>query len=221
MVIAEHPDESLIVMRRKLCWDIFDILYLPLNVRKYPSKKKTLDKKLAEKLRNWNRVDWMLHKGFNETLWKQIKVYGQDFWDELEFYNRQKSRINQFCDLFILKDKSDEEKLKTVLKSPEYIVIPGSPWGKEYIIDPVWCLMNKMTTMGARNIIRVKSHPELCHHIERNSTRVRLSIFMKSSESEVTVMNPVFCSKGQVSSRSGFQIPREVLEHPEIYEIPR
>ena len=221
-VIAEYPDESLVVMRRKLCWDLSDILYLPLNVRKYPSKKAPLNPKLAEKVQNWNNVDLMLHRRFNESLWRDIQAYGQDFWDELAFYTKQQSRINEFCNSSTLKRSEDkEDKLKKILASPQYLVIPDSPWGKEYTIDPVWCLMNKATTMGTRNILRIENHPELCEQVERKSLRASLKVFEKPVLSNVTVMNPVYCSKRQINSRSGFQLPREVLEHPEIYEVKR
>ena len=62
MLITGHMDESLIVMRRKFCWEMIDILYLPRLTRNYNYKNNTLDVKLAEKLANWSRVDAMLYK---------------------------------------------------------------------------------------------------------------------------------------------------------------
>ena len=70
LATAEYPDESLIVMRRKLCWEISDILYLPLNARVYEAKKKLFHHTLSDKLSNWSRVDTILHSTFNRTLWK-------------------------------------------------------------------------------------------------------------------------------------------------------
>ena len=35
ILIAEHLDESLVVMRRRLCWEISDIVYFPLRVKNY------------------------------------------------------------------------------------------------------------------------------------------------------------------------------------------
>ena len=35
VIIAEHLDESLVVMRRRLCWEISDVVYFPLRVKNY------------------------------------------------------------------------------------------------------------------------------------------------------------------------------------------
>ena len=40
LTIVEHYDESLIVMRRKLCWEISDILYLPLRIGNYSREQR-------------------------------------------------------------------------------------------------------------------------------------------------------------------------------------
>ena len=217
MAIAEYPDGSLIVMRRKLCWEISDILYLPLNARVYEAKKKPLSPTLSDKLRNWSRVDTILYNTFNRSLWKKISDCGQDFWDELNFYKIQKQRISHFCDP-IIKQRFDESGLKGISDSQQQITIPTSPWGREYIIDSVWCLMNKVSPVGCRNIIRVQNHPELCDHLHEKSFSVSLVTFKKSRRRKVTIMNPVFCSVEVLETGSGFRVPRNVLEHPEIYD---
>ena len=215
MAVAEYPDESLIVMRRKLCWEISYILYLPLNARVYEDKP--LDPVLSDKLRNWSRVDTILHTTFNRTLWKQISDYGQDFWDELKFYKLQKQRINDFCDP-IIRQRFDERGLRLVLDSQQQKTIPSSTWGREYIIDSVWCLMNKVSPVGCRNIIRVQNHPELCDHLHKKSSVESLLAFKKSRRRNVTIMNPMFCSEEVMETGSGFRVPRKVLENPEIYD---
>ena len=215
MAIAEYPDESLIVMRRKLCWEISDILYLPLNARNYKAKMAPLDPKLSGKLRDWSRVDTELYSIFNKTLWKQISDYGPDLWDEVKFYKVQKQKINEFCKPNI-KQRFKKHELKEILDSQEHIKIPTSPWGREYIIDSVWCLMNKVWPLVVRNIIRVQNYPELCGYLHNSSAHKKLESFSKKRD--LLIMNPVFCSKEVIESGSGFRVPRKVLEHPEIYD---
>ena len=217
MTIAEYPDESLIVMRRKLCWEISDILYLPLNARVYQAKNKPLSSTLSDKLRNWSRVDTMLYTAYYRSMWKQISYYGQDFWDELKFYKVQKQRINNFCDP-IIRQRFNSSGLRIVLDSEQQVTIPASPWGREYIIDSVWCLMNKVTPIRFENIIRVQNHPELCDQLHKNSSSVSLATFKKQPQSNITIMNPVICSTEVVETGSGFRVRRKVLEHPEIYD---
>ena len=49
--ITEHFDESLVLMRRKLCWDLKDILYFSLKPGNYTHKTKTYPTKNLQKHR--------------------------------------------------------------------------------------------------------------------------------------------------------------------------
>ena len=161
VLVAEYFDESLILMRRKLCWEISDILYLPLLVKNYGYKNHSLEPVLVEKLTNWSRVDTVLYKTFNETLWKNIAQYGEDFWEELKFYKNQKLRIVQFCSPFIER----QMKFCNVSEFEEHLEIPISPWSTAFKIAVVWCIVSKLDLTIIKNTIRVKQYPELCNSI--------------------------------------------------------
>ena len=205
MLIAEHMDESLIVMRRSLCWDVSDILYLPLRVRKYQTKDKPLEPELQEKLTNWSRVDAMLYETFNETLWRNIAEHGEDFWDELEFYKKQKEKIFDFCSPF-LKTKKEYCNISDL---GQYMEIPGSPWGNPFKIDVVWCVMSKISTMILRNIIRVREYPELCDNIVPVEN---YRYFLKSRTRPEVILQPNHCSTNKTSEGSTFRLPVPVLK---------
>ena len=156
ILITEYLDESLVVMRRKLCWEISDILYRALRVINYNYKRKPMERELVEKLTNWSRVDAILYKTFNKTLWKNVAQYGEDFWDELKFYKNQKERILKFCSF---KRKSSLTNWD-LAKLDNNIDIPSSPWGNSFKIDGVWCLVSRIDGKVMRNIHRVKNYPD-------------------------------------------------------------
>ena len=153
-----------------------------------------MEDKLMGALRNWSSVDVLLHRDFNETLWKNIANYGEDFWNKLKFYQNHRQRIVEFC--------SD-------ISSTRYIIIPESAWGSEFRVDYVWCLVNRLSPLIIRNIIRVKQYPELCDQIT-SSTREYEKFYKSRTRQEVT-LNPDFCSTNQTSSRRAFQIPLPIL----------
>ena len=198
-------DESLIVMRRRLCWEISDILYLTLRARNYETKDVKPEQNLVEKLTNWSRVDTMLYKTFNETLWKNIAQYGEDFWEELKFYKKQNERIFDFCSPF-LKTKKEYCDISDLRK---YMEIPESPWGHPFKVDVVWCVMGKISTMILRNIIRVREYPELCDNIVQ-LTNYRL--FRKSKTRSEVMLHPDHCSLDMTSEGSTFRVPVAVLK---------
>ncbi|XP_068612197.1 galactose-3-O-sulfotransferase 3 [Brachionichthys hirsutus] len=75
VMIADYFDESLVVLRHLLSWDLDDILYFKLNMRKEASKR-TLTPVLASKIRAWNSLDTYLYDYFNASLWRQILALG-------------------------------------------------------------------------------------------------------------------------------------------------
>ena len=217
MLISEYPDESLILMRRKLCWEISDILYLSLNVKTYSSKESNRDGILAEKLKNWSKADLILYNIFNETLWNGITEHGSSFWDELEFYQAQTRRIYEFCTSIVNLVEENTGQVREMLESSDHIIFPKSPWGGEYKIDHVWCLMSKLNLMAFKNIIRVKEYPELCNLLTSDSHLLSLNKFNTLKSENKFGMNPMHCSKNLTAGTSSYQVPVEVLLDPKVY----
>ena len=204
VLIAEYFDESLILMRRKLCWEISDILYLPLQVKKYDYKNHSLETELVNKLTNWSRVDTVLYKTFNEILWKKIAQYGEDFWKEVKFYKNQKLRIVQFCSPFI----ENQMKFCNVSDFQKYLVIPRSPWSEAFKVDIVWCIVSKLDLTIIKNTIRVRQYPELCDNIV---PVINYRHFRKSRTIPEVMLHPDHCSPDMTSEGSTFRIPVSVL----------
>ena len=210
LLITEHIDESLIVMRRKLCWHISDIFYLSQIVGHYDYKNTQLGPDLVQKLTNWSRVDSMLYKTFNETLWKNVAQYGEDFWDEVKFYKNQKERIFKFCSLVL----NSPGKYFNISNLDEHILVPKSPWGNEFKIDNVWCMINQMTDLVLQNTIRVKEYPELC---SQTRTEADIRDFHISRTDLSVVLHPDHCSSNKTSSRHTFQLPVPILMDERCY----
>ncbi|KAL2079222.1 hypothetical protein ACEWY4_024966 [Coilia grayii] len=76
VMIAEHFDESLVLLRRLLNWEIEDLLYLKLNMRAQESRK-PLAGALPAKIRAWNWLDAALYDHFNASLWRQLERLGR------------------------------------------------------------------------------------------------------------------------------------------------
>uniref|UniRef100_A0A3Q3WHN7 Uncharacterized protein n=1 Tax=Mola mola TaxID=94237 RepID=A0A3Q3WHN7_MOLML len=76
VMIAEYFDESLVVLRHLLSWDLNDILYFKLNMRN-ENVKTNLTPGLVSAIRSWNSLDARLYDYFNASLWRQISTHGQ------------------------------------------------------------------------------------------------------------------------------------------------
>ncbi|ELT91457.1 hypothetical protein CAPTEDRAFT_85041, partial [Capitella teleta] len=81
VLIVEYFHESLVLLRRKLCWNFEDILFFNMNAGEY--KHKVRDTELVEIHKKWSNVDYSLYKHFNDTLRQTLTNQGAEFWREV------------------------------------------------------------------------------------------------------------------------------------------
>ena len=99
VLIYEHLDESLVLMKRKLCWELDDVLYLKFHYQRHgePSLNEMISNSFVEKIQRWNKADFMLYQYFNDTLWKEIHFEGKDFIDELRDFRSKHEEMERDC----------------------------------------------------------------------------------------------------------------------------
>lgn len=97
VMIMEHFDESLVLMKRLLCWKMKDILYFKLNERQDKQKRGHLSKQVKQDIRSWNRADVILYEHFNRTLWKKIEEQGPTFYKDLELFRKKNKDLRDTC----------------------------------------------------------------------------------------------------------------------------
>ncbi|XP_006815960.1 galactosylceramide sulfotransferase-like [Saccoglossus kowalevskii] len=80
VLIAEYFDESLILLKRLMCWEFEDIVYLAKNTR---LKRDTITNTFRRNVYKWSRADMLMYNYFNFTLWSNIRGLGSEFYVEL------------------------------------------------------------------------------------------------------------------------------------------
>lgn len=94
VLIMEYFDESLVLLKKELCWDNDDILYIKQNQR---LKHLNLTENAKDRIRTWNRADHLLYQYFNKTFWKKIENYGPMFWQEVEEFRLRNKEFERIC----------------------------------------------------------------------------------------------------------------------------
>lgn len=98
VIVAEMFDESLIIMRRKLNWELEDIMYALKNVRNSAKAHRyttTDEHKILHK--NYSSFDYILYSFFKEKLLRQIQEEGESFQQELDYFRDTRKYIENFC----------------------------------------------------------------------------------------------------------------------------
>ncbi|XP_078699163.1 galactosylceramide sulfotransferase-like [Branchiostoma floridae x Branchiostoma belcheri] len=130
VMISDHFDESLVLLRRLMCWDLKDVLYYKYNNYNYSLEYDTssVPQRLRDNHEEWDAVDYALYKYFNETLWKKIATE-DDFAEELSHFKDVERKMRIHCN-------SDYSVM-------EPIFISESPWNSAFKIDSEYCLWAK------------------------------------------------------------------------------
>ena len=93
VLLSEYFDESLLLLKKLLCWEIDDLLYLP--IRKHSTRYDVLYN-ISDEIRagilEHNRVDADLYHYFNRTFWEKVNSYGASFDEDLKDL---RNRLNQ------------------------------------------------------------------------------------------------------------------------------
>ncbi|NWX45020.1 G3ST2 sulfotransferase, partial [Steatornis caripensis] len=71
LLISEYFDESMVLLKQMLCWDLDSVVSFPLNIRD-SSTKSHLSNTVVQKIKDWNRLDWEIYTHFNRTFWERI-----------------------------------------------------------------------------------------------------------------------------------------------------
>lgn len=76
VMIVEHFDESLVLLKQLLCWEPSNFTYLKLNSHKASTKSK-LSPKGRAKLKNWLKADFLLYDHFLALFHKKVASFGK------------------------------------------------------------------------------------------------------------------------------------------------
>ncbi|NWH73821.1 G3ST2 sulfotransferase, partial [Piaya cayana] len=82
VLLAEHFDESLVLLRHALCWPEDAVAAFAHNGRldeaaaAAPPGSPRVSPAQAARLRAWNGLDWALYAHLNRTFWRRVEAFG-------------------------------------------------------------------------------------------------------------------------------------------------
>ena len=143
VLISDYFDESMVLLKRYLHWQIKDILHIRVNTanQKVPvwNKKPVLNSTAIHTFRQWNAIDYQLYEHFLPQFFRRIKSEPR-FEDEVTFFKEIQERVKTFCD----------DKLTKTLKIPENI------WSNEFTVFKLDCKLMATPEVALAQIVREK-----------------------------------------------------------------
>ena len=101
MLLFEYFDESMVLLRRYLHWEMKDVIYIKVNAAPYESKyvwnqTPTLNSNQTTKFQEWNAIDIALYDHFLAEFFR--KIQGEYlFKDEVEAFKQVRQSVENFC----------------------------------------------------------------------------------------------------------------------------
>ncbi|XP_072456042.1 galactosylceramide sulfotransferase-like isoform X1 [Notamacropus eugenii] len=97
VMLQEYFDESLVLLKDLLCWELEDILYFKLNARR-ASAVHQLKGKLYQWATDWNQLDALLYRHFNASFWRRVEAFGRErMAQEVASLRRENKRMERIC----------------------------------------------------------------------------------------------------------------------------
>lgn len=98
VMLMEYFDESLVLMKRYLCWDFEEIIYVPLNINKGKKRHPVQLSPNSERfLHYFDYADFQLYDHFKNRFMEQMNLEGSDFRDEVNTFKEIKGQVTSFC----------------------------------------------------------------------------------------------------------------------------
>ncbi|XP_040202678.1 galactose-3-O-sulfotransferase 4-like [Rana temporaria] len=95
VLLTEHFDESMVLLKEELCWDLDDVVTFKLNIR---GSSRPLEPEEVKKLRAWNTLDWYLYEYFNQTFWDKVERFGKEKMDnEVMRLRERRQQLAELC----------------------------------------------------------------------------------------------------------------------------
>ncbi|XP_076460226.1 galactosylceramide sulfotransferase-like [Babylonia areolata] len=125
VLITELFDESLVLLRRLMCWSVKDILYISKNTNVYKPIF-VFSKHDYARHRDLAAADYDLYQFFRHKLLRTLAAQGVDFEHEVTHFREMRREVQKFC------EQAQSRNLKQFF-------VPRSLWSVEFTVTREDC----------------------------------------------------------------------------------
>ena len=219
VLITEYYDASLVLLKRKLSWELQDIIYSPLKRGRYTKKHGDNLDNLQLKHQQLKPTEYALYQHFNQTFWGFLSRQPTDFWEEVEHYKNVKDQVLRFCGKSYKILQKDAARVETLIKQSDSLLIKNTRWNKPFRLDFLDCVLMKTHKDTFVNINTIKNFPRLCQKLtfpSRTSPQKRTRVGVRKF---ITLRNyPLFNSRHCSPVSTRYHLPLDVFTMQDAYD---
>ncbi|XP_053385833.1 galactosylceramide sulfotransferase-like [Mercenaria mercenaria] len=151
VLLSEHFEDSLILMKRYLNWKLKDILFLPNNV--YEKGQTGIDLTLnnTEQFEIRNQLDYSVYNYFYKKFWDQFNEETDDIDSEVKHFKNVLFHLKTFCN----------NKIEFPENDGSVLTVEESKWTEQFIVKFEDCKYMTMYELEFIELLRRKQGSEL------------------------------------------------------------
>nr|KAG5704803.1 hypothetical protein BaRGS_015186 [Batillaria attramentaria] len=132
VLVVEYFDESLVLLKRKACLAMKDILYKKKNARKSETHV-PLSPEDRQRFRQQQMADVLVYDHFYKRFWGEVLAYGPDFFNEVRHFREIQRDVADFC--------------AGVVSVWDCLVVNDSAWNEKFLVTARECRLMKITEL--------------------------------------------------------------------------
>lgn len=151
VLLVEHFEESLILMKRYLNWKLQDILYIPNNVFGKGYTVTDLTATDIDLFNVRNRLDVVIYNYFYARFWRQFNAESSEIHLEVLNYKLVLKKVSSFCKNNYKPKKKvskpNKGKAEDSVEELGLLIIPETPWNDKFVVtleDCKYMLMKEL-----------------------------------------------------------------------------
>ncbi|XP_076437906.1 uncharacterized protein LOC143277055 [Babylonia areolata] len=140
IMIVEYFDESLVLLKRRSCLSMQDIVYLMKNARRpeeLPEVRLTQEEKAM--FDRFQMADDLMYRHFYSTFWELVHAEGPGFFSEVRQFKEIQRTVRNFC--------------SSVGSVWDFVVVPQSPWNEEFMVTAKDCRLMAVSELDMQTYL--------------------------------------------------------------------
>lgn len=167
IVVLERLEESLVLLRRHMCWKLQDIMFISKNVNPLRLfEMKDLSESSRRSALRWNNVDLLLFNAANRRL-DILKKSLIGVEREVAAYKSIQLDITRHC--WQMMQRRERESSMTV---------PAGEWNEEFTVDKKFCTLLLLDERDVTHVFKCKQYPSHKDCQEKSGLRVSRTLSM-------------------------------------------
>ncbi|XP_076464719.1 galactosylceramide sulfotransferase-like [Babylonia areolata] len=121
VLLTEAYDESVVLLKRTLSWNLRDMLYVKFNVRKRRRHHNFTQRQRSE-FEKRRKEEFALYRHFRSVFYDKVRAEGDTFLEEVRVFKAMREKVESFCSDIVKSLKRQELRVEGTRFSERYRV---------------------------------------------------------------------------------------------------